>query len=111
MEVTGKLNPKIRELLEGVCIKNGWGTTDEDLVEVLIESNAIWSELGNSHRWYDEKIIVVNLDDTLIQYDWYHLTGDNSVQDMGLAFNLSSAQLCEPYQVSITKYRPVKIDD
>ena len=106
MEVTGTLDPQIRKLLESVCLKNGWETTDKDLVEVLIESDTIWSALGASHRWYDEKTVVVNIEDTLIQYEWYHLTGDDSVWDMGLAFDLSSVQLCEAYQVTITKYRP-----
>jgi hypothetical protein len=108
MDVTGKLNPEIQKVLEGVCLREGWGTTDKDFAEVLLESKELYSEIGSSHRWYDEKTLVVQVEGKLIQYDDYHITGDNSASDMGLDFDLSSVKFCEAYQVTVTKYRPIE---
>lgn len=111
MDVIGTLNHEIRKVLEGVCLRKGWGTTDSDLVEVLTESaesKELYSEIGPSHRWYDEKMVVVQIEGKLIQYDDYHLTGDISASEMGLEFDLSSVKFCEAYQVTVTKYRPVE---
>ena len=108
MDVTGKLNPEIQKVLESVCLREGWKTTDKDFAEVLLESEEVYSEIGAAHRWYDEKTVVVEIEGKLIQFDDYHLTGDNSKSDMGLEFDLSSVKFCEAYQVTVTKYRPVK---
>jgi hypothetical protein len=107
MNVIGKLNPEIQKILESVCLREGWGTTDADFAEILSECEEIYSEIGSSHRWYDEKTVVVQIEGILIQYDWYHLTGDASASDMGLGFDLSSVKFCEAYQTTITKYRPI----
>lgn len=109
MDVTGQLNPEIRKILEGESKRNGWGTTDRDFAEILTESKEVYSEIGFSHRWYDEKFVVVQIDDKLIGYDWYHLTGDGSISDMGLKFDLSSVKFCEEYQVTVTKYRTIQV--
>ena len=107
MEILGKLNPEIRIIIEAVCLREGLEANDSDIVEVLRERGEVYSEIGASHRWYDEKMVVVEIDNHLIQFDWYHLTGDTSVSDMGLEFDLSSVKLCEAYQVTVTQYRPI----
>lgn len=108
MDTTGKLNPEIEKILEAHCIKNGWGTTGRDFVEVLTESREVYSEIGSAHRWYDEKFIVVKIDDKYIGYDYYQVAGDNSIFDMRLDFDLSSVCFCEEYQVTLTKYRAIE---
>ncbi len=108
MDTTGKLNPEIEKILEAHCIKNGWGTTERDFAEVLTEGREVYSEIGSSHRWYDEKFIVIKIDDNYIGYNYYHVTGDNGISDMGLDFDLSSVCFCEEYQVFITKYRAIE---
>jgi hypothetical protein len=108
MDITGKLNPEMQKFLENVCLREGFGTTDKDFAELLSESGEVYSEIGDAHRWYDEKTVVVKIDGKFIQYEGYHLTGDDSASDMGLEFDLSSVQFCEPYEVTVTKYRPLK---
>lgn len=108
MDVTGNLNPEIQKILENVCNKHGWEISDATFAEILIEADWVDSEIVNSHRWYDEKSVVVKIEDRFIQYQYYHVTGDNSLSDMGLEFDLSSVVFCEEYQVTITKYRPIK---
>ncbi len=108
MDVTGTLKPEIKKILEGVCLREGWPATDKDFAVVLQESEEVYSEIGSAHRWYDEKTVVVKVDGWLIQFDDYHLTGDNSKSDMGLEFDLSSVKFCEAYQVTVTKYRPIE---
>ena len=108
MEMLGKLNPEIRIIMEAACLREGLEANDSDIVEVLLERGEVYSEIGSSHRWYDEKMVVVEIDNHLIQFDWYHLTGDTSVSDMGLEFYLSSVRLCEAHQVTVTKYHPIE---
>lgn len=104
METTGKLNPEMQKFLEDVCAREGWDTTDKDIAYFLLEAKEVYSEIGHHHRWYDDKTVVVEVDGKFIQYDYYHFTGDGNIE---LDFDLSSVKFCEPYQVTITKYRPI----
>lgn len=108
MNTTGSLKAEVRKVLEEVCKKNGWGTTDSDFAEVLSEGKEVYSEIGYSHRWYDEELRVVEVDGNLFMFDDYHITGDNSKSDMDLDFDLSSVNFCEAYQVTVTKYCPLE---
>ena len=107
METTGKLNAEIESHLKTHCKKNGWTPSKEIYTEILLEAKRIWTEIGASHRWYNEKYVVVEIDGKLIGYAGYHLTGDNNASDMGLQFDLSNVEFCEEYQETITKYRPI----
>jgi len=109
MDVTGTLNPEIRKVLETAYRHDGCEVFDTDLAYVLLDGKVVYSEIGASHRWYDEKTVVVRIDGNLILYGWYHLTGDNGVSDMGLSFDLSSVMFCEEYQVVVTKYRALTL--
>lgn len=87
--------------------KHEYGTTDDDIKELLTEATTIYKELGSSHRWYDEEFRVVNIDGMLIGYDWFHVTGDNSVSDMGLEFDINSICQVEKKQRTIDYYQPI----
>lgn len=107
MDTTGELGLEIEKFLEGAVAPDGWGATIADIVNMLLDVDVVYSEIGRKHRWYDEKTVVVKIDGRLIGYDWYHLTGDNNASDMGLEFDLSSVAFYEEYQVTVTKYRKV----
>jgi len=80
--------------------------TDKDLLDwILYSAKTVYSEIGSSHRWYDEKNVVINVNDRFISYNWYHMTGDSSVSDMDLEFDWNAVRFVEPYEVTVTKYR------
>lgn len=109
MDTCGTLNEEIQKLLDAHNASKGFPVTIGNAVEALLEGREVFSELGGSHRWYDEEIRVVEIDGNLFQYAWYHVTGDTSISDMGLDFDLSSVELVEEYTetVVVTKYRPI----
>jgi hypothetical protein len=102
------MNQKIREHLTNYCIKNGWETTDKDLLEVLTESREVFSEITGSHRWYDDKFVVVEVDGMLIGYDDFYTTGDNDASDMGLEYDIDSVCEVEKKQKMVDYYEPIK---
>ena len=108
MDTTGTLNKDVKEFLEAVCKRDGFEPTTQNIVETVTEAKEVHRVIGGSHRWYDELEVVVKIDDKFILYDWFHVTGDNSIYDMGLAFNLSSVKFCEEYEVTVKKYRPIE---
>ncbi len=105
MKRTGALDQEVKAFLEEICKREGWESTDESFTELLLDGDEIHYEMGASHRWYDEKTVVIKIGESFIMYDWYHITGDNSVSDMDLAFDLSSVCFCEPYEETVTRYR------
>ncbi len=72
--------------------------------EILRDARPLYSEIGASHRWYDEKFVVVDISGTLIGYDWFHITGDNSASDMGLEFDIKSVCRVEKREKTVSYY-------
>ena len=88
------MNDKIRKHLTAINEKNGWITDDKSLFETIRDmGKLVYTEIGSSHRWYDEVFKVVELEGMLIGYKDFHITGDNSVADMGLKYDADS--ICE----------------
>jgi len=108
METYGKFTPEIEEFLKADCQRIGCEPSLPNMIEALTEGEEVSCEIGSAHRWYDEETKVVRVNGRLIQYDWFHVTGDNSISDMGLQFDLNQVVFCEEYQETVTKYRPVK---
>jgi hypothetical protein len=103
------MNNKIKEHLIQYAQKNGWDCEEnDDFIEILKEADSVYSEIGASHRWYDDMFIVVSIDGILIGYDWYHITGDNSAADMGLKFDLESVCEVEEKEKTIKYYEPIE---
>lgn len=79
-----------------------------DLVEeILTDARPIYSEIGSSHRWYDDKFVVVDIAGILIGYDWFHITGDNSASDMGLEFDIESVCQVEKREKTVSYYEKI----
>jgi hypothetical protein len=103
------MNDKIKKQLQEYAKKNGWSCeTDEDLAEILLEEKVVYYEIKSSHRWYDKKFVVVNIDGMLVGYDYYHITGDTSISDMDLELNLNSICEVEEKEKTIKYYTPIK---
>ena len=90
------MNEKIKNHLIAYAKKEGWEIDENDpkeLMEIITEANSIYKENLGSHRWYDDELNIVNVDGMLIGYNGFHITGDNSMYDMGLEYDLD--QVCE----------------
>lgn len=98
------MNEKIKSHLLAYCESNNWDADEENIIECLKEAKTIYSEIGPSHRWYDEKFCVVEINGMLIGYDWFHVTGDTSISDMGLEFDINSVCEVEKKQKTIYYY-------
>lgn len=103
------MNENIKAHLTAYCQKNNWEPTDENIQEILIYATPVYSLIGDSHRWYDEEFRVVKIEGMLIGFDWYHVTGDDSIKDMDLGFNMDSICECEKKQKTIDYYEAIAI--
>jgi len=102
------MNEEIKKHLIAYCESKGYGTTDKDLTEVLTESNSIFSEITGSHRWYDDEFRVVEINGMLIGFYDYHITGDNSREDMDLFIDESRITRVEKKQKLVDHYEPIQ---
>lgn len=104
------MNEKIKKHLIAYCQSKGWGTTDKDVEEVLLEAKEIYRETIGSHRWYDDLFKVVEVAGMLIGFDWYYATGDNSFKDMDLTLDTSSVCEVEKKQRTVDYYERVSAE-
>jgi hypothetical protein len=107
MIIHGKWNEEVKAVLAAEQEKDGFGTSDSDLLELLREADAVHTEPAGSQRWWDNILKVVKIGDHFIGFMDGRSPGDHSLCDLGWAFDCSKVHFCEPYEVTITKYRPL----
>jgi len=63
---------------------------DGELLEVIVDcGKVIWEDnYIDEHRWFNLRETVVEVDEIFIKFDKYHFTGDHSMCDMDLEYNL-----------------------
>ena len=66
------------------------GYKDGELLEVIVDcGKVIWEDnYIDEHRWFNLRETVVEVDGIFIKLDKYHFTGDHSMGDMDLEYNL-----------------------
>ena len=105
MEINGKWNEEVRKILEEDCIKNGYPTTDKDLLEALTEAETVYEDNDQgSRRWWKDVFRVVKIGELFIGYDWAIVTGDRSLSDTGWEFNCNSAVIVVPKTITSVIY-------
>jgi len=87
----------VREFLTAINIKEDWDIDDESLGETLVDhGRKVYSGEQDSHRWYIREIgSVQQIEGRFIQYDDYIITGDNSMSDMDLHYDIDNAKFVE----------------
>ena len=86
----------VREFLIDYNKKHGYDIDDYSLIETLIEVGTnVYSGDQDEHRWYICETVVNEIDGVYIQYTDYIITGDNSMRDMDLSYDIDSAQIVE----------------
>lgn len=103
------MKEKIKTFLIAYCQSKGWSTSDKDLEEVLVEQMPVFKEIGSAHRWYDDEFRVVEIDGRFIGFNWYHVTGDNSISDMDLELDTSSVCFVDKKQKMVDYYEPEEL--
>lgn len=84
-----------REVLTTNNEKEGWPTDDDSLREALSEAEVIWNGDPDVHRWYHRVQAVVEFNGVFIKFWDYVITGDNSMSDMGLEYDLDAAKIVQ----------------
>lgn len=102
------MTEEIKKHLEEYNKQNGWSTSEESLIETLKESKTLYSTTISHHRWYDVTFNVVNINEKLICFNWYYFTGDASVKDMDLQFDITSIGLAEEKTRMETYFERIK---
>lgn len=94
------MNEKIKRRLIEYNEKNGWGITDEDLIETLKESKRMYCEEIEEHRWWKEYQYVHFCCGIFIGYIDAESTGDESARERGYEFDKST--ICEMVPIKKT---------
>lgn len=103
------MNAKIKDHLTAYANANGYDTTDDGLMNILLDTyDYVFEEITGSHRWYEDKFVVVEIDGMLIGFDTFHTTGDNNWRDMDLEHDINSVCEVVKKEVTTTVYEPVK---
>jgi len=84
-----------REFLTELCKSEGYDTDYDSLAEALTEcGNQVWSDSDtDEHRWYICQDVVTEINGVFIKYTDYIITGDSSMCDMDLKYDLDSAKI------------------
>jgi hypothetical protein len=108
------ITEKIKTAIEAYCKEYSIEIPVEErrynelVEEILQDSTPVYSEIGSSHRWYDDEFIVVEVSGVFIGYWWYHTTGDNTPSDMDLEFDIRKVCEVEKKQKTIDYYETIK---
>ena len=86
---------KALENLKEYCKRQGYGTTDDDLYEILQEGTIVYSEVYDSRRWWDVTENVTEIEGVLYMWEDASTTGDNTPKECGWEFNVDDIRFAE----------------
>jgi len=93
----------VRDFLTEYNQKKGWGLDEDTLIESMTEGKTVWKGDLDEHRWYIIQQVVVDIEGTFIRFFDYIITGDNSMSDMDLEYDLNEAEIVERKERQITE--------
>jgi hypothetical protein len=93
----------VREFLRRYNEAKGYGVSEYELIESLIDGKRVHEEGRDEHRWYICETAVNEVGGKFIQFTDYIITGDNSMSDMDLKYDLDSAKLVERKEREVTE--------
>lgn len=86
------MKENVIEFLRKHCLDKGYGTSEADLFETLIESPWVHQEVVDRKRHWDEIRVVAEVEGNFIEFGYADATGDLSVKELGWEPDLSSAR-------------------
>lgn len=99
----GTMNEKIKKHLESICDREGWHTDPAELMEVITESKELYTEMGDSHRHYDELLRVFDVEGMIIGFQDFHETGALAGEG-DYDYDLNKIKEYEPKEITKTIY-------
>lgn len=102
------MNKEIKDFLMGYCKDNGHEVSDQGIKEALQDKYEIYSEILDTHRWWNDVFLVVAVDEKLIGYDWAETTGDSGAEEMGWEFDIDSVCEVEKKEKTVVVYEKIK---
>ena len=97
------MSQTVREFLAGICAREGYGTEEGSLTELLTEGARVHSGDTDEHRWYICQDVVNEVEGTFIRFTDFIITGDNSMSDMDLSYDLDAAKIVTKKERRITE--------
>ena len=86
---------------------DGWGISDEELIQTLWEApNLVYEEPAYSSRWWENYLQILKLNDHYVGYHWARANRDESIFDLGWEFDWDTLQEYEPREIKKTIYVP-----
>lgn len=103
------MDEKVKDHLLDYCKKKGWeineDNLDAELLEVLRGANKqVHREEVSQHRWWNEFQYVVEINGMLIGYVYAEANRDESVEDLGYEFDLSTICRMRAVPKTVTTY-------
>ena len=83
----------VKELLESVCIREGYEPDIDNMIGLLENSKRVWEGERDQRRWYIKLPVVVKLEGYYIHYDDFITIGDQEVDSE--EYNLDAAHFVE----------------
>ena len=102
------MNERLMNKLVAYNISKGYGITEQDIIETVTEANRIWEHKVDTRRYYEEYEYVVDIEGVLVMYDGYNITGDSSMSDMGLSYDINTFCEVEKKEKVSFVYLPIK---
>jgi len=102
------MNEEIKQHITKFNQSKGWGTTEQDLINTITDSKAIWEGDEDEHRWWTNFLKVIDINGMYIGFWWAKTTGDDSPEDKGWEFDPSTICRVVAKEVKTIVYEPVK---
>lgn len=100
------MKPESKEKLVKYNESKGYGISDDDLIETIIEcGQTIWQGKGDRHRWYTLIPTVVKVGDVYFQYDRCDVHGEEAnVEDCIGGYKLDDMFEVKPVTQTVIGY-------
>lgn len=101
------MNENIKQHLENYCKDKGWEINEDTLIETLKEADQLSREEISQHRWWNEYRYTVQIAGMIIGYIDAEANRDESVEDLGYEFDLSTICEMKAVEKTIIVYEPI----
>ena len=104
------MNAELRSFLEEIIKSKGYGTSDDEIVEHILEcGKRVWAGEQDRYRWYSMIPTVVNVNGRFIMYDECDVHGEQaSVEDCIGGYELDMFKEVFPKEKTVIVYEEPK---
>lgn len=86
----------VKEIFTPILEKEGYKPSEDGIIEYIIEfGEEVWTGDTDEHRWYILEETVHDVDGIFVKFDKYIITGDKSMDDMDLSYDLNDFSIVE----------------